>query len=313
MNKNSRIFVAGHNGLVGSAIVRMLIIRGYSTILTADRDSLDLTNQRMVNTFFDNEKPEYVFFAAARVGGIYANVIHPVEFLRDNLLMQTHVINAAYRNNVRKFLFLGSNCIYPKDAPQPIREDALLSGPLESTNEYYAIAKIAGIKLCQAYRRQYDFDAISLMPVNMYGPRDNFNLKNAHVMPALIRKFHEAKIRGESKVILWGSGTPRREFLYVDDLADAALFFMDNYSGEGILNIGVGKDITIHELADIISKVVDYNGEIILDKSKPDGVSSKLLDISRATSLGWKAKTPLWDGIESTYRWFSENQVCFRS
>lgn len=304
--------MAGHRGLVGSAIVRNLLSQGYVNVLTADHSALDLTIARDVNGYFEAKKPEYVFMAAARVGGIFANATHPVEFLRENLLMQTHVIGAAYNNNVRKFLFLGSSCIYPKNAPQPIREESLLSGLLESTNEWYAIAKIAGIKLCAAYRRQYGFDAISLMPVNLYRPGDNFNLENAHVLPALIRKFHQAKTGNQSQVVLWGTGTPRREFLHVDDLADAALFFMDQYSEEGILNVGVGKDIAIRELAEIIAEVVGYKGEIAQDESKPDGVPSKLLDVSRATSMGWVAGTSLRDGIESTYNWFLENQDHFR-
>ena len=312
MKKDSRIFVAGHRGLVGSAIVRNLASRGYENILTAGHDALDLTVAHEVNDYFDTNKPEFVFMAAARVGGILANSTYPVQFLRDNLLMQTHVIEAAYRNNVHKFLFMGSSCIYPRLAPQPIREESLLSGDLEPTNEWYAIAKIAGIKLCAAYRWEYDFDAVSLMPVNLYGPGDNFNLETAHVLPALIRKFHEAKIRDKSRMMLWGTGTPRREFLHVDDLANAALFFMDHYSEEGILNIGVGKDISIRELANLIAEVVGYEGEIEQDVSKPDGVPSKLLDVSRATSMGWVAKTSLRDGIASTYQWYLENQDNFR-
>lgn len=312
MKKNSRIYVAGHRGLVGSAIVRMLTAHGYSKILTADHSTLDLTDNKMVSAFFDTEKPEYVFMAAARVGGILANSTYPVEFLRDNLLMQTHVIESSYRHKVRKFQFLGSSCIYPKHAPQPIREEALMSGPLEPTNEWYAIAKIAGIKLCQAYRRQYGFNTISLMPVNLYGPGDNFDLETAHVLPALIRKFHEAKMHGKPKVIIWGSGTPRREFLYVDDLAEAALFFMEHYSAEDILNVGIGKDVPIRELADMICEIVGFEGSIALDKSKPDGVSGKLLDISRTASLGWEAKTSLWEGIEATYKWFLENKENIR-
>lgn len=312
MKKNSRIYVAGHRGLVGGALYRTLVSKGYTDIITNDRKGLDLTNQIDVYKFFAKEKPEYVFMAAARVGGILANDTHPVEFLRDNLLMQTHVLDAAYRNRVNKFLFLGSSCIYPKFTPQPIQEDALLSGDLEPTNEWYAIAKIAGIKLCQAYRRQYGFDAISLMPVNLYGPGDNFDLEKAHVLPALIRKFHNAKVNNESQVVVWGSGKPRREFLFVDDLAEATLHFMQTYSDEQILNIGVGKDIPIISLAEIVREVVSYEGEIALDRSKPDGVSSKLLDISRASSLGWTAQTSLKEGIAKTYQWFLENQDEFR-
>lgn len=313
MNKDSRVFVAGHGGLVGSAIVRNLISKGYKNILTADHSALDLLSEQAVNDFFSASRPEYVFMAAARVGSLLVNFTYPVQFIRENLLIQTHVIEAAYRHGVRKFLFLGSSCIYPKDAPQPIKEESLLCGPLETTNEWYAVAKIAGIKLCSAYRKQYDFDAISLMAVNLYGPEDNFNLEGAHVLPALIRKFHTAKTLGEPQVMLWGTGTPRREFLYVDDLADAALFLMLNYSDDSILNIGVGKDIPIRELAEIIAEVVGFEGEIVLDPSKPDGVDSKLLDVSRAKAMGWTAQTSLRDGIEKTYQWFLENQDNFRS
>ena len=313
MNKDSRIYVAGHNGLVGSAIVRKLVAKGYKNILTADHSVLDLKSAQAVNEYFSANKPEYVFMAAARVGGILPNFTYPVQFLRDNLLMQTHVIEAAYHHDVTKFLFLGSSCIYPKNAPQPIKEESLLSGPLEPTNEWYAIAKISGIKLCEAYRQQYDFDAISLMPVNLYGPGDNFNLDSAHVLPALIRKFHTAKTHGESPVVLWGTGTPRREFLHVDDLADAALFLMLHHSDEGLLNVGVGRDIPIRDLADIVAEVVGYKGDIALDPSKPDGVASKLLDVSRAKAMGWTASTSLRDGIESTYQWFLENQDNFRA
>jgi len=313
MNKDSHVFVAGHSGLAGSAIVRKLLSQGYKNILTVDHSDVDLLSERAVNDYFSTNKPEYVFMAAARVGSLLANSTYPVQFLRENLLIQTHVIEAAYRHKASKLLFLGSSCIYPKDAPQPIIEESLLSGPLEPTNEWYAIAKIAGIKLCGAYRKQYDFDAISLMAVNLYGPGDNFNLEGAHVLPALIRKFYTAKTQGDSQVMLWGTGTPRREFLYVDDLADAALFLMLNYSDDNILNIGVGKDIPIRELADIIAEVVGFQGEIVLDSSKPDGVSSKLLDVSRARAMGWTARTSLRDGIENTFQWFLENQDNFRS
>lgn len=312
MNKDSRVYVAGHHGLVGSAIVRNLESQGYENILTASHSDLDLKCAQAVNEFFSSHKPEFVFMAAARVGGILANSTQPVEFLSSNLLIQTHVIEAAYRHNVHKFLFLGSSCIYPKDAPQPIKEESLLSGPLEPTNEWYAIAKISGIKLCAAYRQQYGFDAISLMPVNLYGPGDNFNLETAHVLPALIRKFHIAKTRGEPCVTLWGTGTPRREFLFVDDLADAAVFMMLHHSEEGLLNVGVGKDIPIRELADLIAEIVGFEGDIELDTSKPDGVHSKLLDVSRARAMGWVAQTTLRDGIRRTYQWFLENQENFR-
>jgi len=312
MDKECRVYVAGHRGLVGSAIVRNLELRGYENIITANHSDLDLKSAQAVNEFFSAKKPEFVFMAAARVGGILANSTQPVEFLRANLLMQTNVVEAAYRHKVHKFLFLGSSCIYPKDAPQPIKEESLLSGPLEPTNEWYAIAKISGIKLCSAYRRQYGFDAISLMPVNLYGPGDNFNLETAHVLPALIRKFHIAKTQGKSRVILWGTGTPRREFLFVDDMADATVFMMLHHSEEGLINVGVGKDIPIRELADLIAGVVGFEGEIELDPSKPDGVHSKLLDVSRAKAMGWVAQTTLRDGIEQTYQWFLEHQDSFR-
>lgn len=312
MDKNSRIYVAGHRGLAGSAIVRKLEEKGYNNLLTMSRSDLDLTDPKAVDVIFEKEKPEYIFMAAARVGGILANDTHPVEFLRDNLLMQTHVIDSAYRNKAKKLLFLGSSCIYPKNTPQPIEENSLLSGDLEPTNEWYAIAKIAGIKLCQAYRRQYNFDTISLMPVNLYGPGDNFNLESAHVLPALIRKFHEAKCQNKEKVVVWGSGIPRREFLYVEDLADATVFFMQNYSNEKIMNVGVGKDIAICDLAQIVREVIGFKGEIELDKSKPDGVLSKLLDVSRASALGWRATTSLEKGIKLTYEWFQENQETVR-
>ncbi len=313
MKKNSRIYIAGHRGLVGAALLRVLVTEGYADIITKTHKSLDLTDKIEVEKFFVQEKPEYVFMAAARVGGVFANDTHPVEFLRDNLLMQTHVIDAAYRNGVKKFLFLGSSCIYPKNSPQPITEDALLSGGLEPTNEWYAIAKIAGIKLCQAYRKQYGFDAISLMPTNLYGPGDNFDLESSHVMPALIRKFHDAKINNKAEVVVWGSGKPKREFLFVDDLAEAATFCMEAYSDEKIINIGVGKDIPIISLAGLIREEVGFKGNIVLDRSKPDGVSSKLLDISRASSIGWTAQTSLREGVRKTYHWFLENQDNFRS
>jgi GDP-L-fucose synthase len=304
MQQHSRIFVAGHRGLVGSAIVRRLQADGFDNLLLRGRDQLDLTDRAAVDAFFAAEKPEVVILAAAKVGGIHANNSYPAEFLHDNLLLQDNVIDAAYRNGVQKLTFLGSSCIYPKLAPQPIKEEYLLTGPLEPTNEWYAIAKIAGIKLCQAYRRQYGFNAISLMPTNLYGPGDNFDLQNSHVLPALIRKFHEAKLRGDKDVVMWGTGTPRREFLHVDDLAAAVVHLTRSYESEEIVNIGVGEDISIRELAELVKDITGYQGEIVNDTSKPDGTPRKLLDVSRLHALGWEAKIPLREGIEATYRWF---------
>lgn len=308
MDKASKIFVAGHRGLVGSAILRKLQTEGYSNIVTRTREELDLRDQQAVNRFFEEERPEYVFLAAAKVGGILANSTCPADFIRDNLQIQTNVIDAAYRYGVKKLLFLGSSCIYPRNAPQPMKEEYLLTGSLEPTNEWYAIAKIAGIKMCQAYRRQYGFNAICVMPTNLYGPGDNFDLETSHVIPALIRKFHEAKAEGKSHVVVWGTGKPRREFLYVDDLADALLFLMEHYNSEEIINVGIGKDITIQELAELIREVVGYEGDIVFDLSKPDGVPRKLLDVSRIHALGWQAKTPLREGLEKTYRWYVEHR-----
>jgi GDP-L-fucose synthase len=307
MDKHSRIYVAGHRGLVGSALVRRLKREGYTHLITRTREELDLRNTAAVNRFFQQERPEYVFLAAARVGGILANSTYPANFIRDNLLIQLHVIDAAFRYGVKKLLFLGSSCIYPKYAPQPIREEELLGGPLEPTNEAYAVAKIAGIKMCQAYRRQFGFNAISLMPTNLYGPGDNFDLETAHVIPALLRKFHEAKEKNLPQVVVWGTGTPRREFLHVDDLADAALFLMHRYDDEAIINVGVGKDISIRELAELIREVVGYQGEIVFDSTKPDGTPRKLLDVSRLEALGWRATIPLREGLAQTYRWFVEH------
>ena len=301
---NSRIYVAGHRGLVGSAILRCLEQGGSKQLILRTRDELDLINKSAVDSFFRDEKPEYVFLAAAKVGGIHANNTYPAEFLRDNLAVQTNVIHSAWQHGVKKLCFLGSSCIYPKLAPQPLKEDYLLTGPLEPTNEWYAIAKIAGIKMCQAYRRQYGFDAISLMPTNLYGPGDNFDLANSHVLPAMIRKIHEAKMGGESEVIIWGTGTPRREFLHVDDLADAAVFLMKNYSGEEFLNVGVGEDITIMELAILVADIVGYEGNIVTDTTKPDGTPRKLMDVGRLNSLGWQARIPLRQGIEQVYAWY---------
>jgi GDP-L-fucose synthase len=291
---------------VGSAIVRRLEADGYENILTRGRAEVDLTDARQVEAFFERERPEYVFLAAARVGGILANKTYPVEFLRDNLRIEMNVIEAAYRYGTKKLMFLGSSCIYPKYAPQPMKEEHLLSGELEPTNEPYAIAKIAGIKLCQAYNRQYGADFVSLMPTNLYGPGDNFNPDTSHVLPALIRKFHEAKERDEPTVTVWGTGEPRREFLHVDDLAEACSYLMDSPSTDEIINIGVGKDISIRELADLVKDVVGYEGSIVYDRSMPDGTPRKLLDVSRLRRLGWQAKTPLREGIEQTYAWFTE-------
>ncbi|BDG26765.1 GDP-L-fucose synthase [Thermus thermophilus] len=309
MDKGSKIYVAGHRGLVGSAILRKLRAEGYTNLVTRTRQELDLRDQAAVNRFFEEERPEYVFLAAAKVGGILANSTYPADFIRDNLLIQTHVIDAAYRYGVKKLLFLGSSCIYPKHAPQPLKEGYLLTGPLEPTNEPYAVAKIAGIKMCQAYRRQYGFNAISLMPTNLYGPGDNFDLQTSHVLPALIRKFHEAKEGGRKEVVVWGTGTPRREFLHVDDLADAALFLMKHYESEEIINVGVGEDISIRELAELIARIVGFEGEIVYDTTKPDGTPRKLLDTSRLFALGWRPKIPLEEGIRQTYRWFLEHRA----
>jgi len=309
MNEQARIYLAGHAGLVGGAIARRLRAGGFVNLITRTRAELDLREQAAVRDLFAREKPEYVILAAARVGGILANSTYPADFIRDNLLIQTHVIEAAHAAKVKKLLFLGSSCIYPKHAPQPLKEEHLLTGPLEPTNEWYAVAKIAGIKMAQAYRRQYGFNAIALMPTNLYGPGDNFELETSHVLPALLRKFHDAKTRGERTVTLWGSGTPRREFLHVDDLADAALFLLRSYEGEDIINVGVGEDITIAALAALIAEVVGFRGELTYDHSKPDGTPRKLLDVSRLTALGWRAKIGLRDGIASTYRWFLDNSA----
>jgi GDP-L-fucose synthase len=307
LTQDSRIYVAGHRGLVGSALVRSLKNHGFGNLIVRSHNELDLTEQSAVRKFFDDARPEAVIMAAARVGGIHANNSHPAGFLRDNLLIQDNVIDAAYRSGVAKFVFLGSSCIYPKMAPQPLKEDYLLTGSLEPTNEWYAIAKIAGIKMCQAYRREFGFDAISLMPTNLYGPGDNFDLQNAHVLPALIRKFHEAKFRNEKNVEIWGTGTPRREFLHVDDLADAVIYLLQNYDAEPIVNIGWGEDLTIRELAEMIMSVIGYTGALTFDHSKPDGTPRKLLDVSRLQTLGWCPQITLRAGIENTYAWFKEH------
>ena len=304
MNKSSRVYVAGHRGLVGSAICRCLIRDGYTNLLVRDRSQLDLADQPAVERFFASEKPEYVFLAAAKVGGILANSTYPVEFLRDNLIVELNVMDAAYRHGVKKLEALGSSCIYPKLAPQPIKEEYLLTSPLEPTNEWYAIAKIAAIKLAQAYRQEYGFHAISLMPTNLYGPGDHFDLKTSHVLPALMRKAHEARLSRSPEMVIWGSGAPRREFMHVDDMADAAVFLMLHYDQPEIINVGVGSDISIRELAELICRVVGYQGRLVFDLSKPDGTPRKLLDVSRLNALGWKARTPLEQGIRESYQWF---------
>jgi GDP-L-fucose synthase len=314
MDKNSKIYLAGHRGLVGSALLRRLEAEGFSSLLLRDYEELDLTVQADVNRFFEQEKPECVILAAAKVGGILANNSYPADFIRENLLIEAHTIDAAWRQGVKQFLFLGSSCIYPKLAPQPIKEDYLLTGPLEPTNEPYAVAKILGIKMCQAYQRQHGFNAICLMPTNLYGPGDNFNLESSHVLPALIRKFHEAKTSGARHVEIWGTGTPRREFLHVDDLAEAALFLLQQPAAllnqaapDGIFNVGAGEDIEIRELALLIREISGASCELIFDPNKPDGTPRKLLDVNRIHSLGWKARIPLAAGIRATYQWFQEN------
>ena len=309
MDKNAKIYVAGHRGLVGSAIMRALQDQGYANFVLRGMEELDLREQAAVRDFFAAEKPDYVFLAAAKVGGIHANNTYPAEFIADNLMMESNIIDAAYRNGCKKLLFLGSSCIYPKLCPQPIKEEYLLTGELEPTNEWYAIAKIAGIKLCQAYRKQYGFNAISAMPTNLYGPGDNFHPENSHVLPALIRRFHEAKEAGAAQVTIWGTGTPRREFLYVDDLAEALVFLMNHYEGMEHVNVGCGEDLSIMELARLVAEAVGFAGEIATDPSKPDGTPQKLLDVARINSLGWKAQTPLKEGIEAAYAWFKQNLV----
>jgi GDP-L-fucose synthase len=306
MNKDSKIYVAGHRGMVGSAIVRNLKEKGFTNIIGKTSKELDLTRQVDVEAFFEIEKPDYVFLAAAKVGGIHANNTYPAEFIYKNLMIESNIIHSAYKYGVKKLLFLGSTCIYPKMAPQPIKEEDLLSGYLESTNEAYAIAKIAGIELCKFYRRQYGSDFISAMPTNLYGINDNFDLETSHVMPALIRKFHEAKVNGEKEVVMWGTGKPRREFLFVDDLADACVHLIESYSDELHVNIGTGNDIEIRELALLIKDIVGYEGQIINDLSKPDGTPRKLIDVTKLNKLGWKDKVSLEEGIKEVYRWYLE-------
>jgi GDP-L-fucose synthase len=301
MEKNSKIYIAGHNGMVGSAIRRRLEREGYSRFILRSSKELDLRNQAAVAEFFAAEKPDYVFLAAAKVGGIVANNTYRAEFLFDNLMIQNNVIHQAYVNGVKKLMFLGSSCIYPKLAPQPLQEESLLTGLLEPTNEPYAIAKIAGIKMCEAYRDQYGCNFISVMPTNLYGPNDNYDLNTSHVMPAMLRKFHEAKQSGAPSVTLWGSGTPRREFLHADDMADACVFLMKTYNEKGFLNIGVGEDISIRELAELIQRITGFEGEIVWDTTRPDGTPRKLMDVSRLTNAGWKAVIPLEAGIRKVY------------
>ena len=307
MSDRRRVYVAGHTGLVGSAIVRALLARGERDLLLATHAELDLCDQAAVRRFFAAARPTHVYLAAAKVGGILANAAAPADFLRDNLLIAGNAIEAAFATRVQKLLFLGSTCIYPRLAPQPLKEDCLLTGPLEPTNEWYAVAKIAGIKLCQAYRRQHGCDFIAAMPTNLYGPGDNFDLQTAHVLPALLRKVHEAKVAGRDQVTLWGSGTPRREFLHVDDCAAACLFLMDRYAGAEIVNVGCGQDLTIAELARLIARVVGYGGRFVPDPGKPDGTPQKLVDVTRITALGWRPAIALEEGIRRTYRWFLDH------
>jgi GDP-L-fucose synthase len=309
MDKQSRIFVAGHKGLAGSAICRRLRTEGYTTLLLRTRSELDLRDRLRVEEFFRAERPEYIFLAAAKVGGILANSSYPADFLFDNLSIQNNVIDAAARYGVKKLAFLGSSCIYPKFAPQPLREEYLLTGELEPTNEWYAVAKIAGIKMAQAYRKQYGLNAISLMPTNLYGPEDNFDLRSSHVLPALLRKAHEAVESGAPELVVWGTGAPRREFLHVDDMADAALYLMLHYDEPQIVNVGTGSELTIRELAELIMRIAGCPSRLVFDTSRPDGTPRKLLDISRLTALGWKARIPLEEGIAATWRWYREHQA----
>ena len=313
MDQDSRIYVAGHNGLVGSALVRRLRAAGFTNLIVRSHGDCDLENQGAVFKLFLEEKPEYVFLAAAKVGGILANATYPVDFIRSNLMVQNNVIDASHFSGVKKLLFLGSSCIYPKLAPQPIKEEYLLTGDLEPTNEWYAIAKIAGIKLCQAYRAQHGLNAIALMPTNLYGPGDNFDLASSHVLPALLRKFHEAKLSGAQEVVMWGTGTPRREFLHVDDLADACLHLMQHYDAPEIVNVGTGEDLTIRELAEQVKTTVGFEGRIVQDTTKPDGTPRKLLDVTRLHGLGWRHRIALADGLRTTYQWFLENQAVVRA
>lgn len=304
MNRTARIYVAGHSGLVGSAIIHRLRECACENVIVRSSKELDLRDQAAVNHFFATERPEYVFLAAAKVGGILANSVFPAQFIYDNIMIETNIIHTAYESGVKKLLLLGSSCIYPKFALQPIKEEYLMTGKLESTNEAYAVAKIAGIELCKAYNQQYGTNFISVMPTNLYGPNDNFDLASAHVLPALIRKFHEAKVNSNSSVDIWGTGKPRREFLYIDDLADACLFLMDEYEGSDPINVGVGEDISIAELAELVAGIVGYQGNIVYNAQMPDGTPRKLLDISKLTALGWRPRIVLEDGIRKTYQWY---------
>lgn len=313
MEQDAKIYVAGHHGLVGAAIVRCLKKGGWTNLMLRTHSELDLTDQNQVSDFFVQEKPDYVFLAAAKVGGIHANNTYPVDFIVDNLAIELNVISAAYTQGVKRLMFLGSSCVYPKHCPQPMKEEYLLTGSLEPTNEPYAIAKIAGIKMCEAYNRQYGTDFVTVMPTNLYGPNDNFDLQSSHVLPALIRKFHEAKKRGEEKVTVWGTGTPRREFLHVDDMADACVYVMNKEGFTDMVNIGVGEDITIGDLTRLVGEVVGFEGNLIFDADKPDGTPQKLLDVSRLSSLGWQAQISLKEGIQMTYQWFLDNQGSLRS
>lgn len=305
--KEAKIYIAGHAGLVGAAIVRRLAAEGHSELLTRTSRELDLRCQAAVNSFFAAEKPDFVFLAAAKVGGIHANSHYPAEFIYNNLVIATNVIEAAYRSGVQKLLFLGSSCIYPRLCPQPIKEEYLLTGPLEPTNEWYALAKIAGIKLCQAYRRQFGFNAITAMPTNLYGPGDNFHPEDSHVIPGLLRRFHLAKVNGEPTVAIWGTGKPRREFLHVDDLADALVFLMQHYDAAEHINVGCGQDLTILEIAELVAKVVGYSGRIVTNPEQPDGTPQKLLDVSRISGLGWHPRIALQEGLAETYDWFKRH------
>jgi len=309
MNKQDKIYVAGHRGMVGSAVVRRLEKDGFTNIVTRVSKELDLTEQQAVREFFAQEKPAYVVLAAAKVGGIHANNTYRAQFLYENLMIQNNVIHASHEQGVKKLLFLGSSCIYPKLAPQPLKEESLLTGPLEPTNEPYAIAKIAGVKMAESYRRQYGDNYISAMPTNLYGPNDNYDLNNSHVLPALIRKFHTAKVKGEPNVTVWGSGSPRREFLHVDDLADACLFLLKNYNEELFVNVGTGEDLTIRELAELIKDVVGFEGELVWDSSKPDGTPRKLMDVGRLHAMGWKHKIGLREGITAVYAEFAKSEL----
>jgi len=309
MEKNSKIYLAGHRGLVGSAISRKLRAEGYNNLVLKTKDELDLMDQSAVALFFKKTKPEYVFLAAAKVGGILANNTYPAQFIYENLQIQNNIIHQSYLNGVKKLLFLGSSCIYPRECPQPIKEEYLLTGPLEPTNEPYALAKIAGLKMCQSYNRQYGTNFISVMPTNLYGPNDNFDLDDSHVLPALIRKFHEGKINSSPTVVVWGTGSPKREFLHIDDLADACVFLMNNYNDSEIINIGTGVDITIKKLAELIKNIIDYKGEINWDTTKLDGTPRKLLDVSKVESLGWRHKIDLRQGLAMTCDWFLKNKI----